>query len=151
MAYSLPDGTKIDQIIWDNQALYSASGTQIISDYIPVPALYTGRLKILIYTKTQCTIRGEIIILKDDTTYEKPPYINIKYYNKNKELLTTIGRITDIYLVNFTKNIIIAEFNLPSRILINKFNIYDAYYIQIIFNYVRSTSSGNISAYLIWE
>ena len=150
MAYSLPDGTKIDQIIWDNQALYSASGKRIYSDKLIVPALYTGRLKILIYANNNVYIHGTKHILQDLTEFEENPYCSIQYYNKNKdfhaEIFTSI-----ISLRQYYKGNIITEFNIPSKILVNNNKYYNAYYVALYLYYNRPTSSGNISAYLIWE
>lgn len=151
MAYSLPDGTKIDQIIWDNQALYSSSGDYRASDYIPVPALYSGRLKILFLANNDVIIRGQILTLKDDSTYEINPYIMIQYYNKNKSNLRTMGYVSNIAYGSYKKNNIMCEFNIPYRYIINKWNYYNCYYIRIWLYYNKPASSGNISAYLIWE
>jgi len=146
MAYSLPDGTKIDQVIWDNQnikIIYS-------SDYIMVPALYTGRLKIIIIANNTVKIRGTKLLLEDLTEYELKPSIKIDYRNKNNNWLTELFYI-QINTATYPKNYIITEFNIPSRFLINR-NIYNAYYIKIyLSNLDSSASSGNISGYLIWE
>ena len=146
MAYSLPDGTKIDQVIWDNKNIKLMSA----SDYIMVPALYTGRLKIIIIANNTVNIRGTKLSLEDLTEYELKPSIKIDYFNKNKKWLTEKYYI-QIYPATYPKNYIITEFNIPSRVLINR-NIYNAYYIIIyLLNLDSSTSSGNISGYLIWE
>ena len=146
MAYSLPDGTKIDQVIWDNKNIKSTNA----SDYIMVPALYTGRLKIIIIANNDVIIRGTKLLLEDLTEYELKPSIKIDYISKNKKWLTELFYI-QINTGTYPKNYIIAEFNIPSRYLINR-NIYNAYYIKIyLLNLDSSASSGNISAYLIWE
>ena len=145
MAYSLPDGTKIDQVIWDNRNIKSTP-----SDYIMVPALYTGRLKIIIIANDTVSIRGTKLLLEDLTEYELKPSIKIDYRNKNKNFLTELYYI-QINTATYPKNYIITEFNIPSRILIN-WKIYNAYYIKLyLLNLDSSASSGNISAYLIWE
>ena len=146
MAYSLPDGTKIDQVIWDNKNIKTITS----SDYIMVPALYTGRLKIIIIANNTVSIRGTKLLLEDLTEYELKPSIKIDYRNKNKNYLTELYYI-QINTVTYPKNYIITEFNIPSRFLINR-NIYNAYYIKIYLpNLDSSASSGNISGYLIWE
>lgn len=146
MAYSLPDGTKIDQVIWDNTDIKKVTS----SDYIMVPALYTGRLKIIIIANNIVSIRGTKLLLEDLTEYELKPSIKIDYRNKNKNWLTELFYI-QISTATYLKNYIITEFNIPSRFLING-NIYNAYYIKIyLLNLDSSASSGNISAYLIWE
>ena len=146
MAYSLPDGTKIDQVIWDNKNIKNLS-----PDYIMVPALYTGRLKIIIIANDTVIIRGTKLLLEDLTEYELKPTIKIDYYSsKNKKWLTELYYI-QISTATYPTNYIITEFNIPSRYLINR-NIYNAYYIKIyLLNLDSSASSGNISAYLIWE
>lgn len=146
MAYSLPDGTKIDQVIWDNINIIIKTS----SDYIMVPALYTGRLKIIIIANNTVSIRGTKLLLEDLSEYELGPVIKIDYRDKNKNWLSELYYI-QIKTGVYTKNKIITEFNIPSRFLINR-NIYNAYYIKIyLTNLDNTASSGNISAYLIWE
>ena len=146
MAYSLPDGTKIDQVIWDNKNIKIITS----SDYIMVPALYTGRLKIIIIANNTVSIRGTKLLLEDLTEYELKPSIQIDYINKNKNWLAQLYYI-QIKTGVYTKNKIITEFNIPSRYL-KSINIYNAYYIKLyLLNLDSSASSGNISAYLIWE
>ena len=146
MAYSLPDGTKIDQVIWDNKNIKIIPSL----DYIMVPALYTGRLKIIIIANNTVKIRGTKLLLEDLTEYELKPSIKIDYRNKNKNYLTELSYI-QIISATFQKNYTITEFNIPSRFLIDR-NIYNAYYIRIyLSNLDSSASSGNISGYLIWE
>ena len=146
MAYSLPDGTKIDQVIWDNRNIKNISS----ADYIMVPALYTGRLKIIIIANNTVSIRGTKLLLEDLTEYELKPSIKIDYFNKNKKWLTELIYI-QINTATYPTNYIITEFNIPSRFLINR-NKYNAYYIKIyLLNLDSSASSGNVSAYLIWE
>lgn len=150
MAYSLPDGTKIDQVIWDNINLYGI-GMGIMSNYFPVPAIHTGRLKILIYAKTNVIIYGERLTLDGGGTRELNPYCGIYYFDKNYNALLNKNYISNIKYGSYGAGNIITEFNIPNRLLKEIINWNKIYYCRLYINCDKSRNSGNISAYLIWE
>jgi hypothetical protein len=150
MAYSLPDGTKIDQVIWDNTNLYGI-GLGIMSNYFPVPAIHTGRLKILIYAKNNVIIYGERLTLDGGGTRELNPYCGIYYFDKNYNGLLNKNYISSIKYGSYGAGKIITEFNIPNRLLKEIINWNKIYYCKLYINCDKSRNSGNISAYLIWE
>lgn len=137
MAYSLPDGTKIDQVIFDDLEL--RGNHSIESDFISVPALYTGRLKVIIIGSRECELMETALV-------------TIDYYDYNKKHIWNYDEYVCINSGNYNNNEILSEFNIPYRILKTKpNNDKKAYYIRISINLLIPLDIGKISAYLIWE
>ena len=65
----LRDGTQIDQTVFKDLNL-NETASPAVSDFIVVPALYTGNLHIEIVAKEECEIHGEEITPEDEGTGE---------------------------------------------------------------------------------
>jgi len=135
----LKDGTQIDQTLLN--AVSISSGTSITSSSVKVPALYTGRLKVLI-------LANDAVNIVNPAT-EVLPYIDIIYSDKDDTTIYTYSKYVNIYKNSFTAGNIMAEFNIPYKILKEQANGDKVKYIKIKVNYGTS-SSGNLNAYLLW-
>ena len=135
----LKDGTQIDQTLLN--AVSISSGTSITSSSVKVPALYTGKLKVLILAN------DAVNIVNPDTGVL--PYIDIIYSDKDDTTIYTYSKYVNIYKNSFTAGNIMAEFNIPYKILKEQANGDKVKYIKIKVNYGTS-SSGNLNAYLLW-
>lgn len=134
----LKDGTQIDQTLLN--AVSISSGTSITSSSAKVPALYTGRLKVLILADNAVNIVNPATGVL--------PYVDIIYSDKDA-ILCIYSKYVNIYKNSFTAGNIMAEFNIPYKILKEQANGDKVKYIKIKVNYGTS-SSGNLNAYLIW-
>lgn len=135
----LKDGTQIDQTLLN--AVSISSGTSITSSSVKVPALYTGRLKVLI-------LANDAVNIVNPATGVLP-YIDIIYSDKDDTTIYTYSKYVNIYKNSFTAGNIMAEFNIPYKILKEQANGDKVKYIKIKVNYGTS-SSGNLNAYLLW-
>lgn len=135
----LKDGTQIDQTLLN--AVSISSGTSITSSSAKVPALYTGRLKVLILADNAVNIVNPATGVL--------PYVDIIYTDKDDITIYTYSKYVNIYKNSFTAGNIMAEFNIPYKILKEQANGDKVKYIKIKVNYGTS-SSGNLNAYLIW-
>ncbi len=139
MPNKLKDSTQIDQILLD--AVGINSGTSVTSTSANVPALYTGRLKVLVLADNAVNIVNP--------TTGVLPYVDIIYLDKNNNVIHTYSKYVNIYKNSFTAGNIMAEFNIPCKILKEQTNGDKVQYIKVKITYGAS-SSGNVNAYLIW-
>jgi len=131
------DGTQVDQIIFDDISIAGASSKT--SDFMVVPALYTGRLEVVFMGgSTGCVLATN------------PATVDIIYYDKSKgSVIHTWSSYVSIPEGNYSKGKIITEFHIPYRKLKEVANGDKVKYIKIKVNYGTS-SSGNLNAYLLW-
>ncbi|MDD3475169.1 MAG: hypothetical protein PHP08_04745 [Candidatus Dojkabacteria bacterium] len=147
----LRDGTQIDQTVFKDLDL-NLTASPAVSDFIIVPALYTGNLHIELMSKTQCTIHGEVLTLEDEeTTVEIEPYVDIEYFDREKNFLFRLKKYINIPIGIYSAGTIMSEFSLPFKFLKNIENGNKVSHIKIKLNYVNDTSSGKLNAYLIWR
>lgn len=139
MPNKLKDGTQIDQTLLDVVSI--SSGTSITSPTAKVPALYTGRLKVLILADNAVNIVNPATGVL--------PYVDIIYSDKDDITIYTYSKYVNIYKNSFNAGNIMAEFNIPCKILKEQANGDKVKNIKIKINYGAS-SSGNVNAYLIW-
>lgn len=145
----LRDGTQIDQTVFKDLDLRETS-SPAVSDFIVVPALYTGNLHIEIVAKEECEIHGEEITPEDEDTIELFPYIDIEYFDRKKNSVFKLEKYVNIPIGVYSAGTIMSEFSLPFKFLKNIENGDKCYYVKISLNYVNDTSSGKLNAYLIW-
>jgi len=133
------DGTQVDQIIFNDQTVVGQSGA-ITSDYMVVPALYTGRLEVVFMGgSTACTLKGT-------------PSIEIQYYGKAKASIHNwTGYIGIPANTSFDTGKIMTEFHIPYRKLKEITNGDKVFYIKIKLTYTQTDSVGSLNAYLIWK
>jgi hypothetical protein len=131
------DGTQVDQIIFDDATI---SGTSITSDYMAVPALYTGRLEVVFMGgSTDCSL------------ITNPATIEIKYYDKTKSsTIHTWSSYVNIPASTYSKGKILTEFHIPYRKLKEVANGDKVSYVTIKLSYTTG-SSGKVNAYLVWK
>ena len=146
----LRDGTQIDQTVFKDLDL-NETASPAVSDYIVVPALYTGNLHIEIVAKEECEIHGEVLTLDDESEVEIEPYVDIEYFDRNKETVHKLEKYVNIPIGVYSAVTIMSEFSLPFKFLKNIDNGDNCYYVKISLNYVQDTSSGKLNAYLIWR
>jgi len=132
------DGTQVDQIIFDDISIAGASSKT--SDFMVVPALYTGRLEVVFMGgSTGCDLAN-------------PATVDIIYYDKSKgSVIHTWSSYVSISAGNYTKGKILTEFHIPYRKLKEVTNGDKVSYIKIKINYTQTGSSGNLNAYLVWK
>ena len=146
----LRDGTQIDQTVFKDLDL-NKTASPAVSDYIVVPALYTGNLHIEIVAKTQCTIHGEVLTLGNESEVEIEPYVDIEYFDRKKNSVFKLEKYVDIPIGIYSAGTIMSEFSLPFKFLKNIENGDKCYYVKISLNYVKATSTGKVNAYLLWR
>ena len=146
----LRDGTQIDQTVFKDLDL-NKTASPAVSDFIVVPALYTGNLHIEIVAKEECEIHGEEITPEDEDTIELFPYIDIEYFDRKKNSVFKLEKYVKIPIGIYSAGTIMSEFSLPFKFLKNIENGDKCYYVKISLNYVQDTSSGILNAYLIWR
>ena len=146
----LRDGTQIDQTVFKDLDL-NETASPAVSDFIVVPALYTGNLHIEIVAKEECEIHGEEITPEDEDTIELSPYIDIEYFDREKNSVFKLEKYVNIPIGEYSAGTIMSEFSLPFKFLKNIENGDKCYYVKISLNYVQDTSSGILNAYLIWR
>ena len=156
----LRDGTQIDQTVFKDLDL-NETASPAVSDFIVVPALYTGNLHIEIVAKGECEIHGEEITPEDEDngeentpededTIELSPYIDIEYFDREKNSVFKLEKYVNIPIGEYSAGTIMSEFSLPFKFLKNIENGDKCYYVKISLNYVQDTSSGKLNAYLLW-
>ena len=145
----LRDGTQIDQTVFKDLDL-NETASPAVSDFIVVPALYTGNLHIEIVAKEECEIHGEEITLEDEDTIVLLPYIDIEYFDRKKNSVFKLEKYVNIPIGVYSAGTIMSEFSLPFKFLKNIENGDKCYYVKISLNYVNDTSSGKLNAYLLW-
>ena len=145
----LRDGTQIDQTVFKDLDL-NETESPAVSDFIVVPALYTGNLHIEIVAKEECEIHGEEITLEDEDTIVLLPYIDIEYFDRKKNSVFKLEKYVNIPIGEYSAGTIMSEFSLPLKFLKNIENGDKCYYVKISLNYVNDTSSGKLNAYLLW-
>ena len=145
----LRDGTQIDQTVFKDLNL-NETASPAVSDFIVVPALYTGNLHIEIVAKEECEIHGEEITPEDEDTIELSPYIDIEYFDREKNSVFKLEKYVNIPIGEYSAGTIMSEFSLPFKFLKNIENGDKCYYVKISLNYVQDTSSGKLNAYLLW-
>ena len=178
----LRDGTQIDQTVFKDLNL-NETASPAVSDFIVVPALYTGNLHIEIVAKEECEIHGEEITPEDEDTgegntpedegtgegntpedegtgegntpededtIELSPYIDIEYFDREKNSVFKLEKYVNIPIGEYSAGTIMSEFSLPFKFLKNIENGDKCYYVKISLNYVQDTSSGILNAYLLW-
>ena len=145
----LRDGTQIDQTVFKDLDL-NETASPAVSDFIVVPALYTGNLHIEIVAKEECEIHGEEITPEDEDTIELSPYIDIEYFDRKKNSVFKLEKYVNIPIGVYSAGTIMSEFSLPFKFLKNIENGDKCYYVKISLNYVQDTSSGKLNAYLLW-
>ena len=167
----LRDGTQIDQTVFKDLNL-NETASPAVSDFIVVPALYTGNLHIEIVAKEECEIHGEEITPEDEDTGEEntpedegtgeentpededtielSPYIDIEYFDREKNSVFKLEKYVNIPIGEYSAGTIMSEFSLPFKFLKNIENGDKCYYVKISLNYVQDTSSGILNAYLLW-
>ena len=167
----LRDGTQIDQTVFKDLDL-NETASPAVSDFIVVPALYTGNLHIEIVAKEECEIHGEEITPEDEDTGEEntpedegtgeentpededtielSPYIDIEYFDRKKNSVLKLEKYVNIPIGVYSAGTIMSEFSLPFKFLKNIENGDKCYYVKISLNYVQDTSSGKLNAYLLW-
>ena len=145
----LRDGTQIDQTVFKDLDL-NETASPAVSDFIVVPALYTGNLHIEIVAKEECEIHGEEITLEDEDTIVLLPYIDIEYFDRKKNSVFKLEKYVNIPIGEYSAGTIMSEFSLPFKFLKNIENGDKCYYVKISLNYVNDTSSGKLNAYLLW-
>ena len=167
----LRDGTQIDQTVFKDLDL-NETASPAVSDFIVVPALYTGNLHIEIVAKEECEIHGEEITPEDEDTgegntpededtgegntpededtIELSPYIDIEYFDREKNSVFKLEKYVNIPIGEYSAGTIMSEFSLPFKFLKNIENGDKCYYVKISLNYVQDTSSGKLNAYLLW-
>ena len=252
----LRDGTQIDQTVFKDLDL-NETASPAVSDFIVVPALYTGNLHIEIVAKEECDIYGEEITLTviwsiyteanlllnipdeltyskiiaqypdgeeeitqyeegelvipqtiptkknivkltfyqdneivaifnmdkgkgyqiisedgnyvirivdedgkpvydiwqkvDEDTIELSPYIDIEYFDREKNFVFKLEKYVNIPIGVYFAGTIMSEFSLPIKFLKAIENGDNCYYVKISLNYVQDTSTGKVNAYLIWR
>lgn len=131
------DGTQVDQIIFDDATI---SGTSITSDYMAVPALYTGRLEVVLMGgSTDCVLATN------------PATVDIIYYDKSKgSAIHTWSSYVNIPASTYSKGKILTEFHIPYRKLKEVANGDKVSYVKIKLSYTTG-SSGKVNAYLVWK
>lgn len=133
------DGTQVDQIIFDDISIADASSKT--SDYMVVPALYTGRLEVVLMGgSTDCVLATD------------PATVDIIYYAKSKgSAIHTWTTYVSISAGTYKKGKILTEFHIPYRKLKEVANGDKVFYVKIKINYTQAGSSGNLNAYLVWK
>ena len=86
----------------------------------------------------------------DEDTIELSPYIDIEYFDRNKETVHKLEKYVNIPIGVYSAGTIMSEFSLPIKFLKNIDNGDNCYYVKISLNYVNDTSSGKLNAYLLW-
>ena len=132
------DGTQVDQIIFDDISIASASSKT--SDFMAVPALYTGRLEVVFMGgSTDCVLATN------------PATVDIMYYDKSKgSAIHNWSNYVSIPASTYSKGKILTEFHIPYRKLKEVANGDKVFYVKIKINYT-SGSTGNLNAYLVWK
>ena len=106
-----------------------------------VPALYTGRLEVVLMGgSTDCVLATN------------PATVDIIYYAKSKgSAIHTWSSYVNIPASTYSKGKILTEFHIPYRKLKEVTNGDKVFYVKIKINYTQSGSSGNLNAYLVWK
>jgi hypothetical protein len=86
----------------------------------------------------------------DEDTIELSPYIDIEYFDREKNSVFKLEKYVNIPIGVYSAGTIMSEFSLPFKFLKNIENGDKCYYVKISLNYVSDTSSGKVNAYLIW-
>jgi len=86
----------------------------------------------------------------DEDTIELSPYIDIEYFDREKNSVFKLEKYVNIPIGVYSAGTIMSEFSLPFKFLKDIENGDKCYYVKISLNYVQDTSSGKLNAYLIW-
>jgi len=149
MPNTLKDGTQVDQVIF-NELDLAETNPPAVSEKIAVPALYTGRLKVVMVAYDAVSIHGQELQTGQSETTELDPYVGIEYLDKNGSTITEKESYATIPKGDYTAGKYLCEFSIPQRFLKDIENGNKVSHIKIKLNYDKATSTGKVNAYLIW-